>query len=130
MPVAAVAMAVLCLYVVVNRRTRSRGFERGRLRIERIQPWTSSGESTATMTRTYKVHGVVSTSQGSFSATSVDLYDEGILSKEGRTVPCRFDPKDPSRVTLTMSDPSRIGLQDVVLVGFAGLCLVIAWFTR
>lgn len=130
MTVGALAMAALALFVLVNSRARVRRFVRGQVRISRVQPWTSSGESTATMTRTYKVHGTVTTPEGTFDATSVDVYDEDVLGKQGVSVPCRYDPTDPSRMTLDMSARKGVDLQDVVLAGVAVVCLGVAWLTR
>ncbi|RIK17725.1 MAG: hypothetical protein DCC50_00720 [Acidobacteria bacterium] len=121
--------AGLCLYVLVNSRVRGRGFERGELRVERVQPWATHGGSTATTSTSYKVHGTVVTPSGTYPATSIDVYDSGVQKKKGTTVPCRFDPKDPGRVTLTLSDHSGIGPQDVLLTLVAAACLAYAWFT-
>ncbi len=129
MTVGAVLFALFCLYVLVRSRTRARGFERGELRVERVQPWATHGGSTATTSTSYKVHGTVVTPTGSHPATSIDVYDAGVRQKEGTTVPCRYDPDEPGRVTLTMSDHRGIGPQDVVLALVAVACLAYAWFT-
>lgn len=130
MTVAAVLFAGFCLYVLVSSRVRGRAFERGELRIERAQPWATHGGSTATTSTSYKVHGTVTTPSGRFAATSIDVYDSEVRSKEGTTVPCRYDPKDPGRVTLSLSDTRGIGAQDVVLALVAAACLAYAWFAR
>lgn len=43
MPVMALGLAALSIFVLVNSHVRARGFERGQLTMSRIQPWTSSG---------------------------------------------------------------------------------------
>ncbi len=130
MTIAAVIFAGFCIFVLVNSRVRARGFLRGTLRVERVQPWATHGESSATTSTSYKVHGTLTTPSGTYPASTIDVYGADVRAKKGTTVPCRYDPDDPSRVTLSMTDARGIGPQDVVLALLAAACLAYAWSAR
>ena len=119
--VIALLVGLVFLWAAVRGSVRTHGMVKGSVRIiDAVDAGTMQATEGGPLNVVQRLIGLIEVGGQTYTAQSVDRY-QSVTDRVGRTIPCRYDPKDPTRFTIDPGgfDWTRVvgGLVGLVAVG-------------